>query len=139
MDPKYRVGIPEIDAQHEEIDKLIASLQQVIAKPDQRYLVHATLKRLNHLLTTHFGYEESLMQMVNYAELAHHKKMHKGILTLFDNYFNQPPAPGDYENLAKLVSAKVLAHVVEHDVQMTGMVRDYLATFAAGPTEIAAG
>ena len=128
MDAKYRLGIPEIDAQHEEINDLVTALQEVIATKDQRHLIHPTLNRLNHLLVAHFECEEALMRMVDYAELPLHKKMHKGVLKLFDDYFAHPPAPGDYEYLGKLITDKVLGHVMEHDTQMTGMIRDYLAT-----------
>jgi hemerythrin-like metal-binding protein len=129
MDSKYVLGVPEIDAQHEEISALVSALQEVIGRKDRRHLIHPTLRRLNHLLVTHFEYEESLMQMVGYSELAQHRKMHRGVLRLFDDYFAHPPAPGDYEYLGKLITDKVLGHVMEHDSQMTGMVKDYLATF----------
>ncbi len=65
MDSKYLIGIPEIDAQHKEISELVIALQEVIADGHRRQLIHPTLKRLHHLLVTHFDYEESFMAMVN--------------------------------------------------------------------------
>ena len=129
MDPKYIVGIPEIDAQHEEITELVKSLQEVIADKDQWSLIHPTLKRLHHLLVTHFAYEESFMAMINSADLPQHRKMHKGMLKLFGDYTVHPPAPGDYEYLGKLVREKVLGHVMEHDVSMAESVRRYLGGY----------
>ena len=135
MDSNHAVGIPEVDAQHEEIRALVSSLRDVIAAKDQRRLVHPTLKRLNQLLATHFQYEESLMQMVSYPELPKHRKIHGRILQLFEDYFAHPPASGDYDHLGKLISDKVLGHVVDHDSHMTDTVREYLKTFRSAPAE----
>ena len=126
MDPKHISGIPEIDAQHEELTKFVNSLREILARKDQRHFVFPALKRLHQLLVTHFVYEESLMRMVNYADLPQHTKMHKGVLKLFENYFDNPPTPGDHEHLGKLLTDKVLGHVMEHDSQMTESVKEYL-------------
>lgn len=128
MDAKYLVGIPEIDAQHEEISNFVAALQGVMVARNQQHLIRPTLSRLSHLLVAHFECEEALMRMVDYAELPVHQKMHRGVLKLFDDYFTHPPAPGEFEPLGKVITDRVLGHVMEHDIQMTRMVREYLAT-----------
>lgn len=127
MDEKYYIGIPEIDAQHEEISDLVALLRVELARPEQRRLVHQTLKRLNQLLTTHFEFEEALMQLVNYVGLAQHKKMHKGVLKLFNDYFDRPPEPADFDHFVKLLGDKVFSHVMEHDMLMTTVIKEHLA------------
>lgn len=127
MDTKYILGIPEIDAQHEEIGQLVDSFREVLTKKDQRQLVHQVLKRLHQLLVTHFTYEEAFMGMVNYDDLPRHTKNHKSVLKLFDDYFDHPPEPSDYEYFGKSLSEKVLGHVMEHDLQMTESVRQYLS------------
>jgi hemerythrin-like metal-binding protein len=131
MDPKYLLGIPEIDAQHEGISELVKSLQEVISDKHKRHLIHPVLKQLNHLLVDHFAYEESLMKMVNVTDLTHHKKKHKDVLNLFQTYFAHPPAPGDYEYLGQLISKKVLGHVMEQDIPMSESVRGHLGRYAA--------
>lgn len=136
MDSDFILGIPEIDTQHEEISQLVAALQEAITQKDRRQLIHPTLLRLNHLLVNHFQYEESLMEMVGYGDLAQHRKMHKGVLRLFDDYFAHPPEPGDYGYLGRVITDKVLGHVMQHDGQMTAMVRDYLATLRKSPESI---
>lgn len=126
MDDKYLLGIAEIDAQHKEIDKLVYSLREVIAQKDQRRLAHTGLKRLHQLLETHFMYEEAMMKMVNYADLPQHAKMHQGVLQLFIEYLNSPPEPGDHDRLGKLITDKVLGHIMEHDTKMSESVKEYL-------------
>ncbi|MBI5920948.1 MAG: hemerythrin family protein [Betaproteobacteria bacterium] len=131
MDAKYILGIPEIDAQHEELHELVNSLREVITRKDQRHLVHQALKRLHQLLVTHFAYEEAFMKMIGYADLPQHKKTHKGVLNIFENYFDHPPEPGDYEILGKMITDKVLGHVMEHDVKMTEVAKAHMKTNSA--------
>lgn len=126
MDSKYKLGIPEIDSQHVDISAMVAALNDVIAANDQRHLIEPTLKRLQQLLAHHFDYEESFMAMVNYDGLPQHKKNHQGVLKLFDDYLNRPPAD-DYAQLGKMMSEKVLGHVMGHDAHMTEAVRLYLS------------
>jgi hemerythrin-like metal-binding protein len=135
MDSKFYLGIPEIDAQHEEIQRIVAALQEVIASKSQRYMVGPAMKRLNQLLVSHFAAEEALMGMVAYSDLHKHKKMHSKLLQLLDDYFRNPPASSEYDSLGKVIGDKVLGHVMEHDLQMTGMVRDYLRSFQSAPKE----
>ncbi len=135
MDEKYLLGIPEIDAQHEEISHLVSSLQGVITQKGQRHLVHQALKRLHQILVTHFTFEEAFMGMVSYDDLPQHKKMHKGVLNVFENYFDHPPEPADYEILGKMISDKVLGHVMEHDLKMTEAVKLYLSKNAKTRSE----
>ena len=126
MDEKYILGIPEIDAQHEEIAGFVAALRKVITQKDQRHLVHQALKRLHKTLVDHFDYEEAFMGMVNYPELSQHKRTHRGMLKLFEDYFEQPSASSDIEFFGKMINDKVLEHIMEHDLKMTDSVKQYL-------------
>lgn len=129
MDATHILGIPEIDAQHEEIAALVKSLREAIARKNLHHLVDPALKRLHQLLVTHFAYEESFMDMISSPEREQHRKMHKGVLRLLNDYFDHPPATADYEQLGRLVSDRVLAHVMDHDVHMTKATKEYLNTF----------
>lgn len=73
------------------------------------------------------------MGMVNYADLHHHQMGHKAVLKLFDNYFDHPPEVADYEYLGKLLSDKVLGHVMEHDTQLIESMKRYLGTLSTPP------
>lgn len=127
MDSKYELGIPEIDSQHVDISAMVAALTEVIAAKNRNHLIQPTLKRLRQLLANHFDYEESFMAMVNYDGLQQHRKNHQGVLKLFDDYFSHPPAEDDYAQLGKMMSEKVLGHVMGHDAHMTEAVRLYLS------------
>ncbi len=133
MDPTLNSGIPEIDAQHEGLHKLVDSLREVISIREKRHLIHPSVKRLHQMLVTHFEYEEALMGMVRYADLPQHTKMHKGVLKLFENYLDNPPAPDDHEHLVKLLTDKVLGHVMEHDQMLTDSVKEHLGRQLTSP------
>ena len=127
MDEKLRCGIPEIDAQHEELHSLVVSVQELIADKSKRHLLHPALRQLNQQLVTHFEYEESLLAMVSDEELARHKRTHKGLLSVFNDFFARPQATTEYDYFGRVVSEKVIAHVMEHDFQMMDRVKEYLA------------
>lgn len=127
MDEKYILGIPEIDAQHEDISGLVDALRELVTKKDQRHLLHQALKRLHQTLVSHFDYEEAMMGMVSYDDLPQHKRTHKSILKLFEDYFDHPPAPGDIEYFGKLISDKILGHIMAHDLKMTEAIRPFLS------------
>lgn len=127
MDEKYILGIPEIDAQHEEISALVDSLKATIERKGQRHLVHQTVKRLHQTLVTHFAFEDAAMESVGYADFEQHKKMHQGVLRLFETYYDHLPETSDYEHLGRTITDKVLGHVMEHDTKMTESVRAYLS------------
>lgn len=126
LDERFHLGVPEIDAQHKELTELVEKFKAAVAGKDQRHLIHPVLRRLYHLLSQHFAYEEKLMEMVSYADLPQHRKTHKGILKLLNDYFERPIEPGDFEHFGKLIGDRVLAHVMEHDVKMTATIREQL-------------
>jgi hemerythrin len=133
MNSTPTLGIPELDAQHAEIRELVDSLQHLLATNGPQGLVRPTLNRLSQLLATHFEYEESLMQMVSYPQLPQHKRMHDGVLKLFDDYLARPPAAGGDDSPGKLISDKVIGHVLDHDTHLADMVREYMKTFRSEP------
>jgi hemerythrin len=129
MAPYYYLGIPEIDVQHDEIRRIVAALQNVIASKSQQYLIGPAMKRLNQLLVSHFAAEEALMEMIGYSDLPKHKKMHSSLLQLIDDYLHRPQSPPAHDGAGKAISDEVLAHVMEHDSKLIDMVQRYLGAF----------
>jgi hemerythrin len=127
MDKLFEVGVPEIDAQHHDLEHLVDELRKVLGDAEKQELVRPALKRLSQMLINHFDYEESLMQMVAYPDLVHHKRMHNGVLKLFRDTLENPPGPDDCEHLSKLIGDKVLGHIMEHDIPLAASIRKYLA------------
>lgn len=73
---EYRVGIRDIDEQHQAIVQCIASVRQAVARYD-RPSADASLVRLAELAQAHFKVEESLMRMHDFPHLEEHADDHK--------------------------------------------------------------
>ena len=73
---EYRVGIGDIDQQHQAIAQCIAGIKQAVTQYDPRS-AHAGLVRLADLAQAHFTLEESLMRIHDYLRLEEHADEHK--------------------------------------------------------------
>lgn len=75
--PLPKLGVPEIDAQHEQVERLVRALEAAVSS-NQPPEVHATLlERLEQLTAAHFSTEERFMQSVHFPHLAEHKGLHE--------------------------------------------------------------
>ena len=132
MDPKYVVGIPDIDDQHEQIYRLIEALHEAASRDSRKHLFRPALKRLQQLLSTHFVCEEALMGMVGFAGLPQHRRLHAELLKIFGDYLENAPVPERYDEVERSIAEKVLGHVMSHDMQMIGMIKEYLQGLKGG-------
>lgn len=76
----YCIGIEEIDRQHKELVAMVSSLQATLAHGDINKEVGNALRFLVDYTKRHFADEEKIMLSINYAELAHHKELHKKLI-----------------------------------------------------------
>jgi hemerythrin len=70
------VGIPEIDAQHQELFRRVDRLLEATLAGDHRE-AGATLAFLGEYALTHFSTEERFMREVGYPGLARHREEHE--------------------------------------------------------------
>lgn len=79
-DPKYKIGIPVIDAQHETLVKLCNDFYQSLLKNNNeenyRSLVKSTLETCLNYAATHFKEEERLMLASKFSGYKKHKMIH---------------------------------------------------------------
>lgn len=79
-DPKYKIGIPVIDAQHEHLVKLCNDFYQSLLKNNDHELYHSlvkeTLETCLKYASTHFKEEERLMLASNFSGYKEHKASH---------------------------------------------------------------
>jgi hemerythrin len=79
-DPSLEVGIPEIDAQHQELFRRLDGLLEAIRSGRSREEVGKTLLFLEDYTVQHFGAEETQMIVRAYPGFADHKKEHEGFI-----------------------------------------------------------
>lgn len=116
MDPKYLIGIEEIDAQHREIDDVANAVIEAIESRDKWHLVHYIVVRLSELLRIHFAVEESVMRIVGFPEIVAHKKVHQEILQTIERIKVTTldlSAPEGAEATSQQFS--FLSHILDHD------------------------
>lgn len=83
LDPRYRVGIREIDTQHQRLFEIIDHVNRLLENADRLSLPDALQRAVGDLIDytrTHFGYEERLMDKAAYPKLAAHKELHTTLL-----------------------------------------------------------
>jgi diguanylate cyclase (GGDEF)-like protein/hemerythrin-like metal-binding protein/PAS domain S-box-containing protein len=80
IDPSMRMGLPDIDQQHEHIIHFINELNGALKRPDQIEVISGQLDELIKLLKAHFTKEELSMQNSAYPEIARHRQQHKELL-----------------------------------------------------------
>ncbi|MDR3115756.1 MAG: bacteriohemerythrin [Treponema sp.] len=75
----YSVGIPQIDKQHQDLVQLTINLYEACmrgAEPRRTYFKQA-LHEIVGYVRFHFSAEERLMELIEFPDLAEHKKQHE--------------------------------------------------------------
>jgi hemerythrin-like metal-binding protein len=87
---KYSVGIPQIDAQHQGLIRLINDLHRAMVAGQGKDVVGKTLEELVRYTKSHFNYEETMLRQRNYSKygihLAEHKKLTSQVVELREKY-----------------------------------------------------
>jgi hemerythrin-like metal-binding protein len=122
MNFEYFLGIPEIDAQHDEIFAQLDTLLAALSAKEQRHLVGPMLRQLKEMLLAHFANEESFMDTIACADQSAHKTKHKEMLKLLDNCIESLSSPGKAEGLGKKIDENLHAHIAEFDFKMSEAV-----------------
>lgn len=112
----YRIGIPEIDKQHQQLFNILEYLEKNI---EQRHLGKGleALTALIDYTTYHFSAEEAIHMASGYPARLQHQETHNGFLSQILPH----KTPGiidlsTLEELAQSLSQWILDHVLEDDV-----------------------
>jgi hemerythrin-like metal-binding protein len=75
----YSVGIGSIDAQHQNLFRIVGELYAAMSTGQGKSVLANTLGRLIEYTKSHFAHEERLMGLHGYPELAAHKAAHDAL------------------------------------------------------------
>src|SRR3954471_17922288 len=75
----YSVRIPQIDAQHKQLIRLINSLHAAMLQGKGAGVLDRILGELVHYTESHFAFEESMLQQRGYKDLASHQAEHRSL------------------------------------------------------------
>jgi len=74
---KYSVGIPQIDAQHQGLIRLINELHNAMGSGHGKDAVGKIIDEFVRYTDVHFRYEEELLRQKRYSKLVAHQAVHK--------------------------------------------------------------
>lgn len=76
---RYRTGIPFVDAQHQELFRVVARLQEALARNLGDPALRALLEELLDQLKVHFRDEEEFLRRYDYPDILEHMAEHTAL------------------------------------------------------------
>jgi hemerythrin len=83
LDPRYRVGIPQVDREHQRLFEIIAEVNKGLDHADDAARGAALRRVIGELIEytrSHFASEEALMTNAGFPSLATHRLLHGELL-----------------------------------------------------------
>jgi hemerythrin-like metal-binding protein len=118
VEQMYKLGIVELDAQHEAIEAVLNALKDAIQNKERWHVLHYALESLHEKLRFHFACEEVVMQVFAYPEAAEHRQSHQEMLTLVGAYRNQNLSSSDFDDRGKPPAQLFYEQIVSHDMKL---------------------
>jgi len=120
--PALAVGVPEIDAQHQELFRQVDVLVVAMVKNESPAEVAGLMNFLGEYVLEHFGSEEALMAKVGYPGATTHKQEHdrfvSGMSSLRERLDRDGPNPRLALELRQVVLGWLSDHIPRADVAM---------------------
>ncbi len=115
---KYRIGVKEIDRQHEELFKrvteFVENLRSTLPWPDKVGKVNSTLAFMKEYVVTHFRDEEAYQSSIGYPGFPGHAVIHRDMVQYVGEFANQYEKTGFEEKLVQQFGGKLLAWLINH-------------------------
>lgn len=86
FDPRFLVGIEQVDREHRQLFAIVDQVEAALAGgPQAGVTLHEAVGALVDYTRTHFASEESLMASLGYPSLAAHRSLHTSLLRHVDD------------------------------------------------------
>lgn len=122
IDPKYRLGIDEMDIQHARWIRLIEDFRAVaegkLLEPEGFEAAESALVQLREYTASHFASEESFMAVRGYPGLDAHKKRHRELEAVVRGLLEELRSHKSSRvplKLNLLVTIWLLEHILQED------------------------
>ncbi|KAB2954293.1 bacteriohemerythrin [Heliorestis acidaminivorans] len=127
---KYKVGVPIIDEQHEELFNRVSDFIQTVQTKgswEQKLVkVKETMAFMQEYVVTHFDDEEVYLEKINYPDLQKHKDAHKQFKDAVNNYVKLLDEQGYSEEVVQEFSAKLMTWLIMHVAAMDQKIGHYV-------------
>ena len=119
------MGLPEIDAQHAFLVKLINICIDSSEKMAQVHIQKEHLGNLRKYVVWHFQSEENLMAMYNYPGIQTHKEEHDDLVTILESSMKKISEKGTgATNLAEIFPGWFGGHSFGYDQEMADFINN---------------
>lgn len=113
---KYSVNVSAIDEQHKQVLDILNSMYEAVNCPDNKETMRLGLKKLYIFTVTHFQYEETLLRILKYDDLAAHRKLHARMKDDTEKYIEKyKNGTMDIVDLMRFLKDWWLGHIVGED------------------------
>lgn len=115
---KYKVGVPLIDEQHEELFQRVTDFVETLRSAgewEQKVpKVNETLAFMKDYVVTHFHDEEAYQQEIGYPGFEAHRKIHNDMVSYVVAVAGQFEEEGHKQELMQQFAGKLLAWLINH-------------------------
>ncbi len=117
---KYKIGVPLIDQQHEELFRRVAGFLETLRSDgdwsQKVSKVNDTLSFMKEYVVVHFHDEEAYQRSIGYPESASHSAMHQSMVNYVVEFAAAYESQGYQETLVQQFAGKLLAWLINHVV-----------------------
>ncbi|RKZ70541.1 MAG: hemerythrin-like metal-binding protein [Gammaproteobacteria bacterium] len=117
---EFKIGIEEVDFEHQELIELINELYAEAKKEDSALAVMDCLEEIFAKISAHFALEEKVMRDLQYDEYEDHKEDHEllldSIMDIMDEYADDTGL--DEEEFADRLNNWFVRHFSTKDARM---------------------
>lgn len=129
--PSLSIGIPRVDAQHQELVKAFNDLQAAMREGKGSENVVPLLRFLGQYAVSHFSVEESLMRLHQYPGLEAHRAAHEEFKADFGQLLMETESTKHRVAKTMQVSGRLLEWLFSHIKRMDKEMGTYLAARGA--------
>ena len=119
-EPRFSVGVPVIDKDHQTLVDLINQLGPAADDPEAKVVVGSVLETLWDYVLFHFAREEKLLELIKFPNLAKHKAKHESlkasVARRLDAYRTNPDAV-DIDELLGFLQTWLMDHILREDMR----------------------
>lgn len=126
---KYKIGVEQIDQQHEELFRRVADFVTTLRSPvewsEKVEKVNTTLEFMKDYVVIHFHDEETYQRKIGYEKLDAHIKIHNNMVQYVVEFAEHYERTGCNEMLMQQFAGKLLAWLINHITEEDQKIADY--------------
>lgn len=127
---KYKVGVPLIDEQHQELFKRLSEFLQIVQSKviweEKIEKVKETMIFMQEYVIVHFDAEEEYQEKINYPGIEKHKEIHAKFKEEINHYVTLFEEDGFTEEIVQEFGAKLMTWLIMHVGKMDQQIGEYV-------------